>query len=394
MSKYQPRYTEFKDGHIVVSWQDGHHSRFHQDWLRHQCECDHCGPSLTGIRNAWILDIPDDMGPPELSAGDEGVSVTWAWDHHQSFYSWEWLRDNCYSSESRSARYHHPVLWDRTIGKRMPVFDFVQVCNDQPTHLSLLECLRDLGFCKIVNIDTSLEGIEAIANLFGPVRQTHYGISEIREKPDQYNVGDSGRPLLPHQDETYRISAVGITILQVVAVSEQGGNSTLVDGFEVARRLRELDADAFDMLSTLPIRFQRLHTGHTPDGKHRWMVSRTPIFRLDETGAVVGTRINERHIAPVDLPADKIGPYYAALRKLFSITYDEDLRIEFPLDSGEGMVFDNQRLLHGRTAFDSTGSPRHIRTCSVDTEEFHSTLRLLQREMGTGEENRYLAQGM
>ena len=54
--------------------------------------------------------------------------------------------------------------------------------------------------------------------------------------------------------------------------------------------------------------------------------------------------------------------------------------IEFRLAAGEMLVFSNQRLMHGRTAFDPSASKRHIRSCHVDLDEFYSSLRILYRE--------------
>ena len=42
-------------------------------------------------------------------------------------------------------------------------------------------------------------------------------------------------------------------------------------------------------------------------------------------------------------------------------------------------MFNNQRVMHGRTAFDPALSKRHIRSASVDLDEFYSRLRVLYR---------------
>ena len=54
--------------------------------------------------------------------------------------------------------------------------------------------------------------------------------------------------------------------------------------------------------------------------------------------------------------------------------------IEFKLQAGEVRVFNNQRPMHGRTAFDPASSRRHIRSCHVDLDEFYSRLRIIYRE--------------
>ena len=86
----------------------------------------------------------------------------------------------------------------------------------------------------------------------------------------------------------------------------------------------------------------------------------------------------ERQIMPLDLPGDLIEPAYLALKRLYRILYDPELRLTLELGAGEGLIFDNQRILHGRTGFTPEEPARSVLTSSVDIEEFHSSLRLLQ----------------
>ena len=392
--QFQIEQATILDNKIKVTWKDRHYSDFHLVWLRHQCECTQCGSSLDGLRNNWILEIPDNPRVSSMSQENDGISITWADNEHQSHYPASWLRNHCYSDNSHRSRRHRVTLWDSTMGDRIPVFDVPGITSDIDRHLALLETVRDVGFCKLTNVDTRLSGIEEAANLFGPVRQTHWGISEINEKNSQYNVGDSGRALLPHMDETYRLSSVGVTILQMVQPSEKGGHSILVDGFEVARRVRESDPEAFRLLSTLAVTFKRHHKGESADGRPRMLVSRSPIIKLDGEGEIEGVRINERHISPLDIRGELVEPYYRALKVLFTHTYDPALEIQLPLQSGEAMVFENNRVLHGRTEFVRGEKPRYARTCTVDLEEFHSTMRLLQMKLGRPGVNQVIYQGM
>jgi gamma-butyrobetaine dioxygenase len=85
---------------------------------------------------------------------------------------------------------------------------------------------------------------------------------------------------------------------------------------------------------------------------------------------------------PLDLPADKVGPCYHALRNIFKTLYDPELRLTFKLKAGDGLVFNNQRILHGRTSFKPENPARSVLTSSVDIEEFYSTLRMLQSSLG------------
>lgn len=41
-------------------------------------------------------------------------------------------------------------------------------------------------------------------------------------------------------------------------------------------------------------------------------------------------------------------------------------------------MFDNQRVLHGRTAFDGSAGRRHLRLTQTSRDQFQSKLRLLR----------------
>jgi alpha-ketoglutarate-dependent taurine dioxygenase len=124
------------------------------------------------------------------------------------------------------------------------------------------------------------------------------------------------------------------------------------------------------------------------------LVSRTPIIKLDYEGHVVGVRINERHISPLDMDGELIEGFYRALRHLLCTTYSKELEIQLPLQSGEAVVFENSRVLHGRTELVYGEVPRHARTVTVGLDEFHSSMRLLQMELKRPGANQIVYQGM
>ena len=74
--------------------------------------------------------------------------------------------------------------------------------------------------------------------------------------------------------------------------------------------------------------------------------------------------------------------------------YDPALRLTFELNAGDGLVFNNQRVLHGRTSFEPETPGRSVLTSSVDLEEFYSTLRVLKMQQGDNTPLMRYAQGM
>ena len=388
MRRHDARYrisSAHMDGsQVSITWEDGHESRFHPMWLRHQCACEICGSPLDALRGVRLHHLPETIAPKSLELTDDGISVVWAHDGHISTYQAAWLRDHCYSPEERARRKHRTILWDGSIECDPPTADYGTARANASSRLRMLEAVRDYGFCKVEGVLPDKAHSQHLIELVGMQRQTHYGTYTLSKRKAVDNVGDSSDPLDPHQDETYRLSAVGITVFQVLNPSSNGGHSTLVDGYEAVRRLRDQAPEDFELLTKLPITGQRLDRARNFGGNQRFLSAKMPIIKLDFDGDVAGLRLNERQIAPLDMPGELIGPCYRALKRLFEIVYDPELRVTFPLQAGEGLLFGNHRVLHGRTGFVPEDPPRAVLTSSVDLEEFHSTMRTL--EMAAGKE--------
>lgn len=378
---------------LVMRWKDGHQSRFHPIWLRHQCWCPDCGTPETGVRGIRLHHIDENIAIESAEARDDSVHIIWP-DGHRSIYAARWLRNHCYSEAERTRRRVQPILWDAAIANDLPVGSLTKAETDPAARLKILETVRDYGFCKIVDAPTDREESQRMIQLVGAQRQTHYGTYTLKKKTTVTNVGDTTGPLDPHVDEPYRYAAIGITVFQVLRPSSNGGASTLVDGFEAVRRLKEQSPEDFELLCNTQVTCQRFDPGDNSHGNMRWYKSRLPIIRLDDRGEVCGVRMNERQISPLDVPADQVVAVYRALKRLFGLLYSDDLRLTLDLKAGEGLLFDNQRLLHGRTGFTPETPPRAVLTSSVDLDDFHSSMRLLQRDLDPDSMHLVLQQGM
>ena len=69
-----------------------------------------------------------------------------------------------------------------------------------------------------------------------------------------------------------------------------------------------------------------------------------------------------------------------------------EFQVNHRLEPGDMVVVDNHRVMHGRTAFEPS-SPRRIRTCVVDREEFHARWRELAYRLGRDDYDIVLSSG-
>ena len=107
---------------------------------------------------------------------------------------------------------------------------------------------------------------------------------------------------------------------------------------------------------------------------------------------ITGIRLNDRCMAPVDAEPENTELFYDALRPLMKMIYSAEETVKFKIKTGEMLIFNNHRLLHGRTGFDPS-SGRHVRLVHVDLDEFHSRLRVSLRRSKNPDEWMYLGPG-
>jgi gamma-butyrobetaine dioxygenase len=379
--------AQVKQGGVAVSFADGHESRFPAIWLRHNCECKDCGSTRSARRELRLTDIPANVEARGAAVAPDGaLEVSWEPDGHRSLYAAAWLRGHCLSVAERDRRRARPQLWNPRSADLIRYESFPALI-DPHRRLAYLERLRDFGFVILTDIPEGPESTEAVAATVGLLRITNYGVYELISRPTPQLVGDTSVALAPHTDEPYRHHPPGITFFHVVEQSEHGGESTLVDGFQVAETLKQQDPEAFRLLSTTPVDFHRELT------EGRIFHASAPIIRVDRYGHLEGLRLLDRGTAPFDLAEEEVAAYYAAYRKWLSFLYDAGNHLIVKIRAGEVLVFNNHRLLHGRTAFDASKSFRHVRSANVDLDEFYSALRVLYRDLGREELYMRLPQG-
>jgi gamma-butyrobetaine dioxygenase len=104
------------------------------------------------------------------------------------------------------------------------------------------------------------------------------------------------------------------------------------------------------------------------------------MLEVNDKKEIVKVRYNNRSIATLKLPPDKVTAFYAAYRHYADILERKELQITFKLAPGELMLFDNARVMHARTAFSDAGT-RHLQGAYSDLDGLYSTLSVLKSQL-------------
>jgi gamma-butyrobetaine dioxygenase len=358
---------------VRVTWADGHQGRFHFIWLRDNCAA--LGKSIdpdSKERIVPFLDIPEDIRPQSVSVSElGGLHVVWN-DNHESLYHPGWLRRYCYSDGPRPTEFELET-WDGSLADRFPIFDGPQVLQDDETRYTWLKATQKYGISLLTGLPTDFETFQRVAGTIGLVRDMSWGKwFEIISEPHGQYVSNKSGYIPPHTDGPTREYFPGVQVFQCVENSSRGGESFWVDGFHVAKLIREHHPAEYEVLTTVPWEL----ANREKQSHYRW---NGPIIVTDRMGQPVEIRDIDWLRAPLMADFEMVLPLYRAYRCFARLTNDPANQVERKLQAGEVAFIDNRRVLHARRAFDPTTGHRHLRTAYTEREELHSALRLIER---------------
>jgi len=280
--------------------------------------------------------------------------------------------------------------------------------KDAPQLIRALETMSedDLPVSKVAKAMSG--GSLSHGSLYGKTFHVRVG------ERDGNNIAYTSAPLAPHMDLAYYESPPGMQLLHCVSMGRAvvGGESTLIDGMAAAHRLRELRPESFETLARCPATFVKQRDG-------AGMTYRRPHVGLSkegvgssETTTTTTTATGDREIhtvywsppfeGPVCLPPEKVDRYYEAYADYECLLnggdtggvdgdlcrYAREYTWERKLRPGDMLVFNNQRMLHGRRGFSTPegasfeDAQRHLVGCYTNMDDTLNSYRVLLREKG------------
>ncbi len=339
---------------------DGRTARFHAIWLRDNAR----GPAYRGEHNDQRLfdvsQLADGVTVRSAAVGPEGLTVEFGPDGAVSTFEPGWLARHCYDPEPLHSADPPPggaVPW---VAADLVVHRTGWPVGDGAGLSGLTHALLRDGVAVVEGLDVGEASIEEVAGLWGPVRETNYGrVFHVRTEERPTNLAYTPDALNVHLDNPYRRPVPGFQLLHCIAASEEGGGTVLIDGLTACGVLAEEDPEAFRLLSSHGVPFRWAGDGFD-------LANRVPVIRLDDRGTVMAVHYNNRSAAPFDLPYDVMAGYYRAYRAFARLLHRPELEVRLKLAPGECLVFDNQRVLHGRSG--EAGPGRYLQGCYLDRD--------------------------
>ena len=336
-------------------------------WLRQHSPEDTQCDRVTGQRlfDPHLLPIDLHVTAAELSNGALTVAFS---DGHTSVYDQADLLANLELSEGLP----EPIPWSAGSGQPR-VHQWSSLADPAAEMAALTDFLAD-GAIVLEGVPTVEGTLLDVARQFGFVRDTNFGpVFDVQSIPNSTDLAYRAVPLSAHTDNPYRTPVPGIQMLHCLVNETTGGLSTLVDGLAAVEQLQRDDPEAVELLATVAVRFR--YRDATTD-----IVTVRTVIDRDHSGTVIGLNYSPRlDELPLMSEADT-RRYHSARQQLANLLASPAFEVRFLLQAGQLMMFDNNRVLHGRTEFDPNEGLRHLQGCYIDSDGPRTRYRMLTRQ--------------
>lgn len=358
---------------LTIEWRSGGVSQFASLWLRDNVPEDR--DAASGQRLVDIVDLPAAPRIRSARADNGRVQIEWEGEARSAAFELDWL-----AAQAAGAAAQRPELSRRLWleGARLdPQRDFawaeLAAARSEPRlRLEWLTRLAQDGIAFLKDVPCEASAILGAVSLIGRVAETNYGlVFDVRSVPQPENLAYSDLGLGLHTDNPYREPVPGFQALHALVTSPEGGDSLFADGFALAAHLRDSAPDAFRILTTTAVPFHY----RSADAE---LYAARPLIQLSCEGEVAAVHYNNRSIR---VGAQTAPAFYPAYRRFAALLREPRLQLRLRLADGDLVVFDNQRVLHGRTAFTSARHPRHLQGCYLTRDSVFSEAGLLRRTL-------------
>ncbi|XP_004683645.1 PREDICTED: gamma-butyrobetaine dioxygenase [Condylura cristata] len=376
--------AEVLDGdHLMqILWDDGIESLYPAVWLRDNCQCTYCYLDSAKARKLLIEALDVNIGIKSLTFDSKKVYVTWPNEHYSEFEA-SWLKKRCFSQKARENLQKELFLpecqyWGSEL--QLPTLDFEDVLRSDEHAYKWLFNLKKVGIVRITGAADKRGEILKLGKRIGFLFLTFYGHTwQVQDKINANNVAYTTGKLSFHTDYPALHHPPGVQLLHCIKQTVTGGDTEIVDGFNICRKLKEKNPRAFQILSSTYVDFTDIGVDYcdfSVQSKHK-------IIELDDKGQVVRINFNNATRDTVfDVPVERVQPFYAALKEFVDLMNYKEFNFTFKMNPGDVITFDNWRLLHGRRSYEAgTEITRHLEGAYADWDVVMSRLRILRQSI-------------
>ncbi|KAI3399341.1 hypothetical protein diail_7296 [Diaporthe ilicicola] len=375
-------------------------------WLRDACPCPLCVSESSGQKSFATCDIPSDLWIDQARVLEDGggLEVSWANNgslpgghHHVSTYPLHLFHNVLTASVVYNKNPAAREIWDSQHfeqDSRSREVSYESWMEDNSRFAEAFRNLYHWGLVVVKGVPQTESAVQQVASRIGHLQSTFYGLTwDVVSKPQAENVAYTNEFLCLHQDLMYLPMPPRIQILHCLENGCEGGDSLFSDGIRAAHELHHNHPHHFASLIRDRVDFQYDKGGHYYRHSQKTIVTtRKPVSEKDivnvfwsppfQSAFWTGLPPQDYELSGKRLPRTHhyLGRWRDAAKVFKDSIEDPKNMVQFRLQPGDCVVFDNWRVLHGRTQFDTSTGRRHLRGAYIDDQAFNSTWVRLERE--------------
>jgi len=309
-------------------------------WLRDNCQCDECRIIETQEKQFLLHTVPVDISPKSVEIKDEKVFVLWP-DNHQSVIPLIQIE------ESGKPRYPERKSWT---SKFTPTrFDWSEFLDEEEIALEALKTFVSFGAIILKNAPKEPNSLEVLSRRLGPIHETLFErIHNVSIEGYGYSVAHTSKEIPPHNDFASYKSQPSIQILHMLENECEGGDSIIVDGWEVVEDLRKDNPEYFNILKEFNVPFRQFD-----ENNETYTVA--PMINCSSDGSLESFRFSNHLMQMINPSREGVKNFYKAFHEASSRVLDSKYRSTFRLNAGEALIVASLRVLHGRESFVPSG---------------------------------------
>jgi len=313
-------------------------------WMRDNCSCNECRLEETQEKMFMLDSVPVDLKPQSVSLNQNNIIIVWPDDHNTSIN----FQDIEFLKVSRKPK---KVLWmNNFIPNYYNWDDFLQK-NDSAK--DAISNFISTGAICIKNAPCLPNTLEELSPRLGPIRELLFGrIHDVSVDSHIYNIAHTSLAIPPHNDFASYSWPPSVQALHMLANESEGGESIIVDGYSVARDLRNDFPNFFNILSTFSVPFREFD-------EENETYTNEPIIRLNSNNEIAGFRYSNQLMQMVDPQKKNVYLFYEAYHELCKRINSQEYKSKFRLEAGHILLVSAHRILHGRNEFNANGK-RHL----------------------------------
>jgi len=376
--------ASIKAGLVEVIFAGQTRAEFHAVWLWHNAPAAFFS---SGDRSGARLGTQvSDIRAVEAFASNCRLEVLWA-DKQRDTFEACFLYENRFeedTAEQGATLVRPPALRKHHV---LAQVNFEQVLHNNSALLELLQGIEEHGIAIVTGVPSS-EGmvLKASTRVGPPSHDMLYGETfQVQKQENFKNVAYSNHGLALHQDLVYYDSPPGLQWLHCLENDVDGGDNLFVDVVGAAETFRSKQPKHFQTLTRVPVTFQKKRIASTESAEAAWMSASMPHFNVAGDGHVETAFWAPPWTAALRASPADVEVYYAAagaFSQMMELDEDfEDSRVRLKPKAGTILVFDNHRILHGRTPIDGTRGSRHLEGTYTNMNDFVSKLNVLKVQL-------------